>query len=83
MYQNQELMGKNKCTHYICKYNVHVISSEMKLLILHRGSSFNSVNLENNCKPFVGIYKTYSIEHTLSFGLIPPSPLCPVFCNML
>lgn len=31
MNQNQELMGKNKCTRYICKYNVHVISSEMKL----------------------------------------------------
>lgn len=45
MYINQELMGKTKCTRYICKYNVHVISSEMKLLILHRGSSFNSVNL--------------------------------------
>lgn len=37
MNQNQELMGKNKCTRYICKYNVHVISSsEMKLEFAQR-----------------------------------------------
>lgn len=60
MYQNQELMGKNKCTHYICKYNVHVISSEMKLLILHRGSSFNSVNLRTTVS-----HLKESIKHTV------------------